>query len=109
MNSGSVGGVQLADRDGEIKPVVRAGERARPRLVIGAGGVIGKVQVNDETALELAEVGALDGVENVAATAVTAAVSTGGTVPQRQLRRWPLRARHHQGRPPRRARGPSHH
>src|SRR5205814_3321819 len=60
----------LTRLDGHRQPARRRGERAGPPRVVGARGVVGEVEVEDEPAALRAEVGALDRVEQVAAAAV---------------------------------------
>lgn len=58
------------------------GQRALPLAVVPAGRVVQEVQVNDQGAGRAAEVSALGGIEDVAASAV--AGLAGGAVTQRQ-------------------------
>src|SRR5215207_2145404 len=65
------------DRDLLAEGVPGLRERARPRWVVRARGVVGEVEVHDERVVvgTRAEVGALHGVEQVATAAVRAAES----------------------------------
>jgi aminoglycoside phosphotransferase (APT) family kinase protein len=71
---GSTDRVELAHRNRCGEDVARLGERADPPGVVGARRVVGEVEVDDPLlksgAIHPTEVGALDGVEHVAAGAI---------------------------------------
>jgi hypothetical protein len=66
----SGGWVELARTDWNRESIRRRGERTGPFRVVGAGRVVGEVEVEDELAAFLTEVGSLDRVEQVAPGAV---------------------------------------
>src|SRR5215831_3663382 len=68
--AGVLGGHQLTCRKRPGQGVARWGKRACPGWVVGARGVVGEVEVEDQPAVVAAEVGAFDRVEEVAAPAV---------------------------------------
>ena len=72
----------LARADPGADRVPRRGQRAQPRLVIPARGVVKEVQVDDQPPVPPAEIGALGGIEHVPAAAVTRL--TRGAIAQRQ-------------------------
>src|SRR4051794_37430747 len=77
----SPGGHELARVDGKVDHVARWCQRAGPPLVIGAGRVVGEVEVDDQRSATsgrgdvTAEIGTLDGVEHVTAAAVSLRVA----------------------------------
>jgi hypothetical protein len=68
--SASGGWVELARADWNREPIRRRRERTGPFRVVGAGRVVGEVEVEDELAAYLTEIGSLDRVEQVAPGAV---------------------------------------
>src|SRR5438046_1139282 len=57
----------LAAADLDAQPICRRCQRARPPIVVRTGGVVGVVEVEHEPVALHPEVGAFDGVEEVAA------------------------------------------
>src|SRR5205823_5354113 len=62
--------VQLAGPHGDGDGVGGLGERARPGGIIGAGRVVGEVEVGDQPAAVSAKVGALRRVDEIATPAI---------------------------------------
>src|SRR4051812_28533802 len=71
LNLISVAGeIAFAGWNGDRQPVLGGRERAMPAAIVGAGWIVGEIEVNHEATVGLPKVGMLDRIKQIAAAAV---------------------------------------